>query len=118
MQECSIFDNVFLFWELTGIATKTKEDLAVHFLVFEQAYHRVNWEFMEGSFFRLGFPIQWIRVVASLYHEAFSSVLVVGGKTRKFSISRFVHQGCLLTPSLFLLVVEIFNVFKFFQSFS
>ena len=56
---------------------------------------------MEGSFLRLGFPIQWIKVGASLYREAFSSILVVGGQTRKFSISRSVSQGCPLAPFLF-----------------
>ena len=56
MQERSIFDNVFLFWELTGMAMKNKEDLAVLLLDFEKAYDRVDWDFMEGSFLRLGFP--------------------------------------------------------------
>ena len=58
MQERSIFDNVFLFWELTGMAMKNKEDLAVLLLDFEKAYDRVDWDFMEGSFLRLGFPAQ------------------------------------------------------------
>ena len=52
---------------------KNKEDIVVLLLNFEKAYDRVNWDFMEGSFFRLDFPVQWNRVVASLYHEAFSS---------------------------------------------
>ena len=111
MQERSIFDNVFLFWELRGIATKNKEDLVVLLLDFEKACDRLNWDFMEGSFFRLGFLIQWIRVVASLYCEAFSSVLVAGGQTRKFSISRSICQGCPLAPLLFLLVVETFSMY-------
>ena len=66
---------------------------------------------MEGSFLRLGFPTQWINVVASLYREAFSSFLVAEGQTRKFSISRFVRQGCPLAPFLFLLVMETFSMY-------
>ena len=50
----------FLFWELIGIATKNKEDLVVLLLDFEKAYDRINWDFMKGSFFRLGFSVQWI----------------------------------------------------------
>ena len=34
MQERSIFDNVFVFGELTGMAMKNKEDLAVLLLDF------------------------------------------------------------------------------------
>ena len=66
---------------------------------------------MEGLFFRLSFLVQWIRVVALFYREAFSSVLAGGGQTRKFSISHFVHQGCPLVPFLFLLVVETFSMY-------
>ena len=90
---------------------KNKEDLVVLLLDFEKAYDRVDWDFMEGSFLRLGFPAQWINVVASLYREAFSSVLVAGGQTRKFSISRSVRQGCPLAPFLFLLVMETFSMY-------
>ena len=86
-----VFFIMLLFWELTGIATKNKEDLAILLLYFEKAYDRVDWDFMDDSFFRLGFLVQWIRVVASLYHRAFSLVLVVGGRTRKFSISRSIR---------------------------
>ena len=66
---------------------------------------------MAGSFFRLDFLVQWIRVVASLYREAFSSVLVAGGQTRKFSILHSIRQGCPLAPFLFLLVVETFSMY-------
>ena len=111
MQERSIFDNIFLFWELTGMAMKTKEDLAVLLLDFEKAYDRVDWDFMEGSLLRLGFPAQWIRVVASLYREAFSSDLIGGGQIRKFSISRSVRQGCPLAPFLFFIVMETFSMY-------
>ena len=52
------FYNVFLFWELTGIAMKNKKDIAVLLLDFEKAYNRVNWDFMEGWFLKLGFPVQ------------------------------------------------------------
>ena len=47
-QERSIFYNVFLFWELTWIATKNKEGLEVLLLDFEKAYDKVYWDFMEG----------------------------------------------------------------------
>ena len=68
---------------------------------------------------KLGFPVQWIMVVASLYCEAFSSVLVADGQTRKFSISRSVCQGCPLGPiPIFATNGSILNVFKFLSSFS
>ena len=46
-----------------------------------------------------------------LYCEAFSSILVVYGQTRKFSISRSVRQGCPLAPFLFFIVMETFSMY-------
>ena len=110
IQERSIFDNIFLFWEMVAFAEVHKQDLAVLFLDFEKAYDRVDWDFMEGTLLRMGFPNIWIRGVAALYRNAHSSLLFAGDIGRRFSISRSVRQGCPLAPFLFLLVAEAFSV--------
>ena len=38
IQEKSIFDNIFIFWEMIAIAEETKQDLAILFSDFEKAY--------------------------------------------------------------------------------
>ena len=110
MKERSIFDNIILFWEMVAIAELRKQDLAVLFLDFEKAYDRVDWDFMEGTLLRMGFPTTWIRGVSALYRHAHSSLLFAGDIGRRFSISRSVRQGCPLAPFLFLLVSEAFSV--------
>ena len=55
--------------------------------------------------------MQWIRDVASLYREAFSSIVVASGQTRKFFISCSVCQGCPLVSFLFLQVMETFSMY-------
>ena len=87
-----------------------KQDLAMLFLDFEKAYDRVDWDFMEGTLLRMGFPNIWIRGVAALYRNAHSSLLFAGDIGRRFSISRSVRQGCPLAPFLFLLVSEAYSV--------
>mgnify|MGYP007132934628 CR=1 FL=1 len=57
-----------------------------------------------------------ISNVALLYHDTFSSLLVVGGQMRKFSISRFVRQGCPL--ALFLSCATCGNLFNVFLNYS
>ena len=42
-----------------------KQDLAMLFLDFEKAYDRVEWDFMEATPLRMGFPNIWIRGVSS-----------------------------------------------------
>ena len=49
-------------------------------LDFEKAYDRVDWDFLEGTMARLGFPQAWISGVSALYRSATSRVLI-GGRT-------------------------------------
>ena len=111
VQERSIFDNIFLFWEMVATAEQQQQDLAILFLDFEKAYDRVDWDFMEGTLLRMGFPMQWITAVAALYRTAHSSLLFAGDVGGRFSLSRSVRQGCPLAPFLFILVSEAFSDF-------
>ena len=75
----SILDNIFTFWEAVSLARMRRESLAVLLLDFEKAYDWVDWAFLEATMACMGFPIEWIRGVASLYRSAHSQVLVARG---------------------------------------
>ena len=64
---------------------------------------------MEGTLLRMGFPVQWIRMVPTLYRTTHSSLLFVGDVGCRFSISRSVRQGCSLAPFMFIFVFEAFS---------
>ena len=78
IQERSIFDNIILFWEMVALTEGQNQELAVLFLDFEKAYDRVDWNFMEGTLLKIGFPNRWIRGVSALYRNAHSSVYLQG----------------------------------------
>ena len=101
---------LFFFWEMIAFAEVQKQDLVVLFLDFEKTYDGVDWDFMEGTLLRMGFPNIWIRCVSTLYRNAHSSLLFAGDVGRRFSISRSVRQRCPLALFLFLLVVEAFSL--------
>ena len=46
LQDWSIFDNIFLFWEMTALAQHHKQSLAILLLDFEKAYDKVDWDFL------------------------------------------------------------------------
>ena len=46
---------------------------------FEKAYDRVNWDFMEGTLLRMGFPNRWIRGVSTLYRNAHNFSFICKG---------------------------------------
>ena len=106
LQDRSIFDNIFLFWEMVALAHQHKQQLAILLLDFEKAYDKVDWDFLEAVLSRLGFPAAWIKGVSSLYRHAPISVLFVGEYGTLFPISRSVRQGCPLAPFLFILFGE------------
>ena len=106
LQDRSIFDNIFLFWEMVALAQQNKQQLAVILLDFEKAYDKVDWDFLEAVLSRLGFPAAWIKGVSALYRHASSSVLFAGAYGPLFPISRSVRQGCPLAPFLFILFGE------------
>ena len=49
LQDRSILDNIFLFWEAVANSQERKEDLAILLLDFEKAYDRVDWSFLSGT---------------------------------------------------------------------
>ena len=106
VQDRSIFDNIFLFWEMVALAQQNKQQLTILLLDFEKANDKVDWDFLEAVLSRLGFPNAWITGVSALYRQASSSVLFVGGYEPIFPISRLVRQGCPLDPFLFILFWE------------
>ena len=111
LQDRSILDNIFLFWEAVAISQERKEELAILLLDFEKAYDRVDWSFLRGTMEKLGFPNQWLTAVSALYNSATSRVLVDGELGQAFVISRSVRQGCPLAPFLYLMIGEAFSSF-------
>ena len=111
VKERSILDNIFTFWEAVSLARLREEPLVVLLLDFEKAYDRVDWDFLEATMLRMGFPWPWIQGVAALYRSAHSQVLLAGDRGELFPISRSVRQGCPLAPSLFLFFAEAMSCF-------
>ena len=111
IQERSIFDNIFMFWEMIAIAQETKQELTILLLDFEKAYDRVDWNFLYEVMGRLGLPSDYVKAVFALYNSAASRVLVGGALGNTFPITRSVRQGCPLAPYLFLFVGEAFSAF-------
>ena len=73
-------------------------------LDFEKAYDRGDWDFLEGSMLRMGFPQRWITRVSALYRSG-STVVTIGGHVgRRFALSRSVASGL---PSSSILVLVL-----------
>jgi len=86
----------------------TEYNAQVHlmFVDFEKAFDRVNQEYIWRSLGRRGIPEKIINVIKASYIDARCRVLHNGQLTEPFAVKQGVRQGCILSPMLFLVVID------------
>ena len=77
------------------------------FVDFEKAFDTLEWSFILKTLEAFNFGDNFRKWVSVLYNNVQSSVMNGGFMTNYFEISRGIRQGCPLSPSLFILAVEL-----------
>ena len=105
-----IGENVVFLRDVVDYATLPNVPVAVLSLDQEKAFDHVEWSFMRQTLRSMGFGDSFIHWVNLFYCSVHSSVNVNGYFSQPFSLSRGVHQGCPLSPLLYVLVSEVLAV--------
>lgn len=75
-------------------------------LDFAKAYDSLGRPFLVTALEGFGFSSSFVRLIEALHAHTSALFQVNGERSRSVPVTRGVHQGCPLTPLLFLLAIE------------
>ena len=100
-------DALFMARMLQEKYGKKKRKLYMCFVDLEKAFDRVPRKVIEWALRKKGVNENLVRVVMQLYEGAKTKVKVGKGMSEAFSVKVGVHQGSVLSPFLFAIVMDV-----------
>ena len=100
-----IRENVALLRDIIHYVNDNNLLAAILALDQEKAFHRVDWDFLLSMLDHFGPSfISWVKL---LYSNIHSAILINGYTSNLFWPSCGVHQGCPLSPLLYVISIEV-----------
>ena len=103
-------DAIFILRQLQEKHLAKRKDLYFLFIDLEKAFDRVPRKVLWWALSKLGVEEWAFKVVQSMYKFAKSSVRVNGNFSSEFDVKVGVHQGSVLSPLLFICVMEALSL--------
>lgn len=102
-------DNTIKVLNLVQVA-KTKKIPSVFVSTdAEKAFDRVNWDYMFSVLRHIGLGDRMLKYISSIYSTPSAQVKVNGVLSSPFPIRNGTRQGCLLSPLLFALSLDVLS---------
>ena len=99
-------DAIFIARQVQEKFLAKKKDLYFTFVDLEKAFDRVPRQVVKWALRKVGVEEWIIQVVMSMYENAKSAVNINGTIGKAFPVKVGVHQGSVLSPLLFIIVME------------
>ena len=99
-------DAIFIVRQLQEKYLHGKKELWMAFVDLEKAFDRVPREVLWWALRELEVDEGLVAVIKAMYEGARTAVKVKGGESQSFEVKVGVHQGSVLSPLLFIIVLE------------
>ena len=99
-------DAIFVVRQLQEKYLAAKKRLYMAFVDLEKAFDRLPWKVFWWALRKLGVEEWIVRLVQGMYAHARSCVRVGEGYSKEYEVKVGVHQGSVLSPLLFIIVLE------------
>ena len=74
---------------------------------YEKAFARVEWQVLFKILHRIGFPQEYISMIKAMYKNIQSCTVNNGYTSEYINITRSLRQGCPISSSLFVVLIEV-----------
>ena len=105
-QDRSCTDHIATMRIIIEQSLEWQTPLYTVFVNFQKAFDRVDRDAIWRLMYHYGFPPKFVAIIQQLYEDATCQVIHDGKLTAPFSVQTSVRQGCLLSPTIFLMVVD------------
>ena len=103
---CGTTDAIFIVRQLQERYLEKKEELCMAFVDLEKAFDRVSRDVVWWALRQLGVDEWLVSAIMATYTEVTTAVRLNGMESPGFEVNVGVHQGSVLSPLLFIVVLE------------
>ncbi|XP_072018595.1 uncharacterized protein [Amphiura filiformis] len=103
----STVDQLFTLRQITEKYTEIDKALYLCYIDYQKAFDTVWQDGLWAAMKHLGYPDKIVRLLQALYGTSKSAVRVDKDITEWFRIATGVRQGCILSPQLFNILLEL-----------
>ena len=103
--------NIIRTQNLIDYCTKNKINGCLVNIDFEKAFDSIEWKFIWKALEYFNFPSKFIKWIGALYSGIETCVINNGHLSTFFNPERGVRQGCPLSPTLFVVAIELLAIY-------
>nr|KAG5690467.1 hypothetical protein BaRGS_016467 [Batillaria attramentaria] len=105
LRDCSNYRGI-MFLSVPGKSLEWNSPLYINFIDYEKAFDSVDREALWKLLRHYGVPGKLISLIQCTYKDMSCRIAHAGQLSESFEVKTGVRQGCLLSPFLFLLVID------------